>query len=328
MSAYLDLSTLEPIDPPNSRSFADYYESNGQPQIMRFNSPAGIVTATLGPDGKPTGFMMGDPEGGMATFAADGTYSGSFMPGKGDFWDDFKGNVLEDDKFMTFLAIVAAGAAAGSYAGGAGAAEGAGAAGATEGAGTASMSAGDLAAMDAAGGAQAGTGALAEGTAGMSAGDLAAMDAAGGAQAGTGVGGGAPISAATPSSYGAGGAGGAGVSGGSTVPASGWWDSVLNFAGSRGGQQVIGGIISGIGQGYLAERNNQAADDRARAQRDWASAEADKERAYKARNMNLANMPRIVWTPTSTRSRGSEQRPTTAPLTDPQGVINGVISGR
>jgi len=314
VSAYLDLSTLEPIDPPNSRPFADYYESNGQVQTQRFNSPAGIVTATLGSDGKPAGFMVGDPNGDHALFDAQGKYTNSFTPGKGDFWEDFKGNVLEDDKFMTFLAIVAAGAAAGSYAGGAGAAEGVG---------TGSMSAGDLAAMDAAGGAAAGTGE----SLGMEAAMAASADAGVGASVAPSVTSTASpgivdsvagIPASTPavtpattpatssaSSWFTNDPGQAaqyaqmtGSGGGSTLAtASDWFSKIL------GNGQVMGGIISGAGAAYGAHLNSERATERDRENREFQSAELDKERAWRTRNMNVENMPRIRWNREKTEAR-------------------------
>jgi hypothetical protein len=83
-----------------------------------------------------------------------------------------------------------------------------------------------------------------------------------------------------------------------TAPAATWWDSVINGGKALlGNGQVMGGIIAGAGSGIASYLNNQAQVDNAQAERDWRSAEADKERKYKARNMNVQNMPRIQWTP-------------------------------
>ena len=137
--------------------------------------------------------MVGDPNGKMVTFDAQGGYRNSFEPGKGSFWEDFKGNVLEDKNFLMFASLVAGGALAGAYAGGAGTAAGGLAeaellAGAGIGAGGGvTGAAGGYAASGA--GLAAGTGAAMSGlpaTAAAGAGTAAANAAAGGAGSNSG----------------------------------------------------------------------------------------------------------------------------------------------
>ena len=122
-AAFLDLSQLRPVGTP--QQFVISGDQVGYEQ--RFDSPAGPVFARVDERGNVTGgYSAGDPNGDHANFDAQGNYTGSFTPGKGSFWGDFKGNVLEDKNFMTFAAIAAGGALAGAYSG-AGAAGAAGA---------------------------------------------------------------------------------------------------------------------------------------------------------------------------------------------------------
>lgn len=134
-------------------------------------------------------------------------------------------------------------------------------------------------------------------TAGMGGGGLKV----GGAGSAAGMGGsGVTTTAAGGGTLTAGGvvpaAGAATGAGAASVPAASWWGSLLEggkAALSNG--QVVGGIISGVGQGISSYMSNEAADDRAQEERNWRSEEADKERKYKARNMNIENMPSIRW---------------------------------
>lgn len=112
--AYLDVSQLQPLGSPTPDGGGG---GDTPTYTQRFNSPAGPIIATLDANQQPTGYMVGDPNGKMVTFDAQGGYRNSFEPGKGSFWEDFKGNVLEDKNFMTFAAIAAGGALAGQYAG-------------------------------------------------------------------------------------------------------------------------------------------------------------------------------------------------------------------
>jgi len=140
-------------------------------------------------------------------------------------WSQLGKNAYQDPRFMSFLAVAAGGAIAASYAG-AGAAGGAGS-GAAGGVGTANMSAGQLAAMDAAGGGMAGTG-LGGGAA--AAGGTAAAGAA------TGLGGG--------SSAGLGGAAGTTAAGGGLLSQAG--NFLSNNPGLVGaGLGAIAGAVSG-----------------------------------------------------------------------------------
>lgn len=119
--AYLDVSQLQPLGSPTPDGGGG---GDTPTYTQRFNSPAGPIIATLDANQQPTGYMVGDPNGKMVTFDAQGGYRNSFEPGKGSFWEDFKGNVLEDKNFLMFASLVAGGALAGAYAGGAGTAAG------------------------------------------------------------------------------------------------------------------------------------------------------------------------------------------------------------
>ena len=102
MSAYLDTSQLQPIGSPTPTGGGG---GDSPDYLQRYNSPAGEVISIIGPDGRPKGYQIGGADGQMAVFDASGNYTHSFAPGRGSFWGDFKGNVLSDKKFMTFLAI-------------------------------------------------------------------------------------------------------------------------------------------------------------------------------------------------------------------------------
>lgn len=63
------------------------------------------VIAEEDPGGNTLSYQMPGANGQRVVFDGNGTYKNSYEPGKGDFFQDIKGNVFEDKKFMTFLAV-------------------------------------------------------------------------------------------------------------------------------------------------------------------------------------------------------------------------------
>ena len=220
--AYLDVSQLQPLGSPTPDGGGG---GDTPTYTQRFNSPAGPIIATLDANQQPTGYMVGDPNGKMVTFDAQGGYRNSFEPGKGSFWEDFKGNVLEDKNFLMFASLVAGGALAGAYAGGAGTAAG--------GLAEAELLAG--AGIGAGGGVTGAAGGYAASGAGLAAGTGAAMS-------------GLPATAAA----GAGTAAANAAAGGAGSNSGGWLSNATGIP-----QNILSGI-GGIGSGLfdLWNRNN------------------------------------------------------------------------
>lgn len=210
-AAFLDLSQLRPVGTP--QQFVISGDQVGYEQ--RFDSPAGPVFAMVDERGNVTGgYSAGDPNGDHANFDAQGNYTGSFTPGKGSFWGDFKGNVLEDKNFLMFASLVAGGALAGAY-------SGAGAAGAE-----AELLAG--AGIGAGGGVTGAAGGYTAAGGGLAAGTGAAMS-------------GLPATAAA----GAGSAAANAAAGGTGSNSGGW------LSGATGIPQNVLGAIGGIGSGLF-----------------------------------------------------------------------------
>ena len=257
-----DPDLLKPAGPSSTQAFGVQSGDSGEQTTI-------TQTPMVGPDGR-TYVMQMRSDSESPTFISKGEdgKTTAFQPfgDKGQWMEGefHKRGLIEatlgDKRFMSFLAVASLGAGAAAYAG----------AGAAGGAGTASMSAGELAAMDAAGGAAAGTGEIAA----------------------TGV-----LSSAAPSVAGAGGAAGA-ASTAATVsnglaPATTWYGQLFNTA--MANPQVTAGIISGVGQGiagYQKQGNDEELLDKKLAHE---SAESDKAIAAKSRNFQGSSYAKINW---------------------------------
>lgn len=86
--------------------------------------------------------------------------------------------------------------------------------------------------------------------------------------------------------------GGGGGSGGGMSSASDWFSRLF---GGNSGQQLLGGLLGGIGQGYMQHEQMEQAERLLDRRFDHERQMVEAERQWKARNYAPGSMPKVTW---------------------------------